>query len=74
MTGGTGAVRSLKEYLDELDRSKSEREDQVREGLEIYVELWRKAIQRKVVSEEDTVEAALEKVEERGGLYKVAED
>ncbi len=70
----TSSSRSLKEYLGELERSKKERDDQVREGLEIYIGLWNRAIEKGVVSEEDTVEAALEKVESLGGLYKVSED
>ncbi len=67
-------TRSLKEYLGDLDRSKDERDDQVREGLEIYIGLWNRAIEKGVVSEEDTVEAALDKVERLGGLYKVSGD
>ncbi len=70
----TGPTSSLGEYLAELEKSKKDRDDQVREGLEIYIGLWKRAIEKGVASEEDTVEAALDKVDSAGGLYKVSED
>jgi hypothetical protein len=63
-------IRYVKEYLDELEKTKTDRPDQVKEGLEIYIDLWRKAIQRGVVSESDSVDEALRKIDEKGGLYK----
>jgi len=68
-----GVSRQVKDYLDELDRSKEGRPDQVKEGLETFVELWRRAIERGVVSETDTVDEALRKLDAEGGLYKAAE-
>jgi len=62
------------DYIGELERTKNDRPQQVKEGLEIYVDLWRKAIHKGVVSENDTVNEALAKLEERGGLYKATED
>ncbi len=41
----------------------------MKEGLEIYVDLWKKAIELGVVSESDRVDVALEKVDKAGGLY-----
>ena len=64
----------MRDYIGELEKTKNDRPPQVKEGLEIYVDLWRKAIQKGVVSEADTVNEALAKLEERGGLYKVTED
>ena len=66
-------ARIVGDYLDELERSKGERPDQVREGLEVYIGLWRKAIENGVVSTSDDVELALEKIEGKGGLYRAAE-
>ena len=66
-------MRNVKEYLDELERSKDDRPEQVKEGLESYIDLWKKAIENGVVSPDDDVESALEKVEEKGGLYAAAE-
>lgn len=65
--------RQVRDYLEELEKSKGERDPQVKEGLEIYVELWKKAIERGVVKETDGVDDALVKLERAGGLYKAAE-
>lgn len=66
-------VRRVREYLEELEASKAGREAQVKEGLEIYVDLWKKLIENGTVSEADDVDAALIKIEAKGGLYKAAE-
>ena len=66
------AAKDVRTYLEELERSKEGRPDQVRDGLEIYIGLWRKAIERGVVSETDSVDQALTKVEAKGGLYVAA--
>jgi hypothetical protein len=68
------ATRDVRSYLAELEKTKEGRSDQVKEGLEIYIGLWRKAIERGVVAETDKVDDALTKIEGGGGLYKVAED
>jgi len=70
----TTRARNVRDYIEELQRSKEDREEQVREGLEIYIGLWKKAIERGIVAPSDDVESALEKIEEKGGLYKVAEE
>ena len=64
----------MKEYLSELERSKEDRTEQVKEGLEMYVDLWKKAIERGVVGEGDKVDEALVKIDRAGGLYKAAGD
>jgi hypothetical protein len=68
----TAKARNVQGYLKELEKTKEGRPDQVREGLEIYIDLWRKAIERGVVGESDLVDDALDKLEKRGGLYKAA--
>ncbi len=65
-------VRNVREYLAELERTKEDRTDQVKSGLEIYIGLWKKAVERGVVKETDGVEDALAKMDEVGGLYKAA--
>ena len=65
---------TLDGYLKELEHSAKEKPEQVREGLEIYVGLWRKAVERGVVGLTDDIGSALEKVERAGGLYKAAEE
>ena len=64
----------VKEYLDELKDNRKGKPPQIREALDIYVELWGKAIKNGTVSEEDEVGAALSKLDEAGGLYAAAED
>ncbi len=64
----------MKDYLEELEGTKDERTEQVKLGLELYIELWKKAIQRGIVSESDRVDDALAKVDAAGGLYQAAGD
>ncbi|HYB75864.1 MAG TPA: hypothetical protein VEC08_02790 [Nitrososphaerales archaeon] len=70
----TQSPKRLSEYLNELEADKDSRPDQVREGIEAYISLWQRAVEKGVVLLSDEIGAALAKVEERGGLYKVAED
>ena len=72
MDSRSARKRTVQDYIGELERTKEGRPEQVKEGLEIYVELWKKAIRNGVVSTEDDVEEALEKIEEGGGLYAAA--
>jgi hypothetical protein len=68
----TARAKEVRDYLEELERTKEGRPEQVKEGLEIYIDLWEKAIERGVVAESDGVEAALAKIEKQGGLYAAA--
>lgn len=65
-------AKDVRTYLDELERTKEGRTEQVREGLEIYINLWRKALERGVIAETDGVDDALMKIEGVGGLYTAA--
>jgi len=65
-------VKDVRTYIDELQRTKEDRPEQVKEGLEIYIDLWEKAIERGIIEETDGVDAALDKIEEKGGLYAAA--
>jgi hypothetical protein len=65
-------ARDVRAYLEELERTKEGRPEQVKEGLEIYIDLWKKAIERGVVAGSDGVEVALAKIEKEGGLYAAA--
>ena len=67
-------MKNVGDYLAELEKTKNDREEQVKEGLEIYIDLWKKTIENGIVRETDLVEVALEKIEEKGGLYKAAEE
>jgi hypothetical protein len=70
----TAKARNVGDYLRELEKTKGGRAEQIREGLEIYIGLWRKAVERGIVSESDGVDDALAKIEKKGGLYKAAGD
>lgn len=64
----------MKDYLAELEKTKGERTEQVKEGLDVYIDLWKRAIERGVVGEEDGVDEALAKMDRVGGLYRAAGD
>jgi len=68
----TARMKDVRTYIDELERTKQDRPEQVKEGLEIYIGLWEKAIERGVVEETEGIEAALAKIEKEGGLYAAA--
>ena len=70
----TARMRNVRSYLEELEKTKEERTEQVKEGLEMYIDLWKKAIERGVIGETDEVDSALVKIENAGGLYKAAGD
>ena len=65
-------AKDVRTYLEELERTKEGRPEQVKEGLEIYIRLWERAIERGVVEETDGVDSALTKIEKGGGLYAAA--
>ena len=68
----TQGFKDVRTYLNDLERSKEGRSEQVRAGLEIYVGLWKEAIRRGVISEGDGVDTALGKLDRQGGLYAAA--
>lgn len=67
-------AKSVGEYIKELEGTTAGRSDQVKEGLGIYVGLWKRALERGVVVESDGVDEALSKIEEKGGLLEAAGD
>ena len=68
----TAKVKDVRAYIDELERTKGDRTEQVKEGLEIYIDLWKRAMERGVVDGTDGVDIALSKLEREGGLYAAA--
>ena len=67
-------VKTLGEYLKELEKTKKGKPEQVADALEVYLDLWEKAIKKGVVKVSDEISDALSKVEQSGGLYKAAGD
>lgn len=66
-------VRDVGEYIRELESTIEGRPEQVKQGLEIYIDLWKKAVENGAISMTDDVETALQKIEGKGGLYRAAE-
>jgi hypothetical protein len=62
----------VKEYVKQLKETKKGKPSQIRDALDIYIELWEKVVERKVVSEEDETEVALSKIDKAGGLYEAS--
>ena len=60
-------------YLDQLKKTKKGKPQQIKEALDIYIELWEKVIEKGTVSEGDEIDGALSKIDEAGGLYQAAE-
>ena len=65
-------TKDVRTYLEELEKTKEGRAEQVKQGLEIYIGLWRRAVERGVIAETDGVDEALAKIEEEGGLNAAA--
>jgi len=63
----------VREYLDQLKETKKGKPQQIREALDIYIELWEKTIKKGTVSEGDVIDVALSKIDEAGGLYQAAD-
>jgi hypothetical protein len=69
----TTKYKTVDEYLKELSKSKADKPHQVRQGIEIYVELWEAVLRKGLVGPGDDIETALAKLESLGGLYTAAE-
>ncbi len=63
---------AVKEYLEQIKETRKGKPPQIRDALDIYVEMWEKVIQNGTVSEEDGVALALAKIDKAGGLYEAA--
>ncbi len=62
----------VKGYLDQLKETKKGKPAQIRDALDIYIELWEKAIENGTVLESDEIDVALSKIDKAGGLYEAA--
>ena len=65
-------VKNVREYLKELGEAKKEKPDQVKEAIDIYIDLWKKTIEKGVVEPTDDIGTALSKIDQKGGLYQAA--
>ena len=62
----------VREYLAKLKVTKKGKPAQIRDALDIYIELWDRVIKNGTVSEEDEVALALSKLDKVGGLVEAA--
>jgi hypothetical protein len=62
----------VREYLEQLKETKKGKPAQIKDALDIYMELWDKVIENGTVSQEDEVAVALSKIDKAGGLYEAA--
>jgi hypothetical protein len=65
-------TKTVGEYLKELRETKKEKPAQVKDALEIYIDLWESAIEKKTIVREDPIDDALAKLDAKGGLYLAA--
>lgn len=72
MNDSPGTSLTLGGYLKELEEKKDGKPEQVQDGIEIFLGLWRTALEKGVVESSDDLETALRKVDAAGGLYSVA--
>ena len=70
----TSNPKTVRDYLKSLGETRKDKPSQVKEALSIYTSLWEAVIARGIVKEDDDIETALSKIEERGGLYHAAEE
>jgi uncharacterized membrane protein len=71
MPGKQGMV--VREYLTQLKATRKGKPAQIKEALDVYIELWDKAVGNGTVTEGDEIVAALSKIDKAGGLYQAAE-
>ena len=62
----------VREYLEQLKETKKGKPPQIKDALDIYIELWESVVKNGIVSDEDEVALALSKIEKAGGLYEAA--
>ena len=67
-------VNTVQDYLRELRETRKGKPNQVREALDIYVDLWKKVMEKGIVNPTDDIDEALSKIDSVGGLYKAAEE
>ena len=67
-------AKSVEEYLKELGDSKRDKPAQIRDALQIYIDLWKKTIEKGIVQRSDDIETALTKIDNQGGLYLAADE
>jgi hypothetical protein len=68
----SGKPKTVKEYLKALKETKKGKPAQIKDALDIYIELWERIMEKGIIAEGDPVEVALSKIDGAGGLYDAA--
>jgi hypothetical protein len=66
--------KTVSEYLGELRETSKDKPPQVKEALEVYIDLWETAIKNETIKGDEGIEEALTKLDAKGGLYRAAQD
>lgn len=69
----TGQGVTVETYLKVMKERRDEKPEEIRDAINVYLDLWEKAIQNGVIGRGDEIGAALAKLDKKGGLYKAAE-
>ena len=64
---------TVAKYLEDLRRNKDDKPEQVRDGIDAFLDLWGRVLELGLVDSTDEMDLALSKIERKGGLYKAAE-
>ena len=62
----------VKEYLEQLRETRKGKPPQIKDALEIYIELWDAVVKNGTVSLDDEVSSALSKLDKAGGLVEAS--
>ena len=66
-------MKTVEQYLKELRQNRKEKPAQVKEALDIYIDLWENAIKNRTIDPDESIDSALTKLDAKGGLYKAGD-
>jgi len=66
-------IKTVEQYLKELRQNRKEKPAQVKEALDIYIDLWENAIKNRTIDPDESIDSALTKLDAKGGLYKAGD-
>ena len=64
--------KTVGDYLRELKENKKDKPPQVRQALDVYIDLWESAMRNNGITKDEEIGEALAKLEAKGGLYQAA--
>jgi hypothetical protein len=63
----------VREYVARLKETKKGKPSQIKDALDIYIEMWDRIIKKGTISEVDPIDVALSKIDKAGGLVEAAD-